>query len=106
MLKSPPAPDAFHGIIERRGNEARPGRDAGDQFVLVDRQFVFAPGKKPESRMQPVGKSACDVFDAFAELGFREKAIGARATRPGAAGDDRGNPLIQGGGDEGKFAVS
>ena len=105
MIRLLNRPEAFRGIIERRGNEAGPGRNAGQEFVLVDGQFVFAPGKEAQPRMQPVGKSARDVFDPFAKLCFREQAIAARAARAGAAGDDGGDALIQRGGDEGKLAV-
>src|SRR5262249_4950581 len=76
-------PDAFHAVIEGGGDQARRRRDTGDEFRLVDGEFVFASGEEPEPGREPVGEDARDVLDALAELDFGEEP--PRAGAPGAA---------------------
>ena len=99
-------PDAFHAVVQRRRDQTRPRRDARNELGLIDRQLVLASGEEAQARMQPVGKCAREVLDAFAELRLGEQAIGTRAARAGAAGDDGVHPWIQRRADERRLAVA
>ena len=87
-------PHALHVIVERGGNQTRTRRDAGDQFRLVHRQFVFAPGKETQAGVQPIGEVAGDQFDAFAKLVFGKQTPGASAARARTAGDHGIDPQV------------
>src|SRR4051812_5010166 len=67
--------DAFDAVVQRRGNKAGAWRDAGNEFRLIDWQFVLTACKKPEPRVQPIRETAGDHFDSFTGLGFGKEAI-------------------------------
>ncbi len=74
------------GIGQAIGDNHPPGRDQGQQPMLIKWQFLHLSGKLREAWSEPLGKSFDGILQAFlAAAAFAIEAIGtgAAATGPG-----------------------